>query len=527
MDDGGSLWLPRPVKNSVQLGGVLGLSLCLTIACGGDDKSESGGSGANGGSGGSLAGSGGSAAGSAGAGATDSGGSASGGSASGGFAGVGGVGGGAGGVGGAAGVGGGGTGGQLTQQGWSTPVDISTTGVGVEPKLALDGAGNATLAWGDVGAEVAVWGARYDVSAGEWGGVERIARTTNGDSMLPLVRSLPNGDALTVYVENDNPGAFGNDRLKGLLFSATTDSWSGPLTIQTEGTGRVSRWRDLVVAPTGEALAVWAQNLSLWFSTYDGQFSTPAEVAPADMSVVDDVRLTLGPMGHAHATWTMSDTDQSVRYASYDFSTAMWTTPIDIAAPSAGFRSGAEIAVDSSGDVLVIWRRVTQADPLDAEMGFASRIGGSWSEGLVSAAQGGNQLYGELVLDSADVPIAVWLRENAGQYEVLASRFTDGAWSSAAKLSAAPSEAFAHPEVAAGPGGSLFVVWEQTTGGMVDIVVNRYVEGAWQGVEPLSEAPFASIFVTHPQTDVVVDGTGVATVAWSAGGLIQGARYQP
>jgi Bacterial Ig-like domain len=90
--------------------------------------------------------------------------------------------------------------------GWHAPtlVDSEDAGSATHPKLALDGAGNAVLVWRQSdGSRTHIWASRFEVGRG-WQGTTLLQTSLAGTSVEPDVAVDPAGNATVAWSQYDN-----------------------------------------------------------------------------------------------------------------------------------------------------------------------------------------------------------------------------------------------------------------------------------------------------------------------------------
>lgn len=142
--------------------------------------------------------------------------------------------------------------------------------------------------------------------------------------------------------------------------------------------------------------------------------------------------------------------------------------------------------------------------------------GKSWSkqERLTNNEAGKNE-YHTMVSDTKGNIWLVWQRTAGGFSQIYAKYFNGMQWSKEEQLSTGRSSAGNNwcPAVAAGPDGSIAVVWDGYASGNYDIYLKRRVGNNWKEEEMVTGTPG---FEAHPT--VAIDNNNKIWIAWDESG---------
>jgi hypothetical protein len=205
--------------------------------------------------------------------------------------------------------------------GWTTPLQISA--ISANPgsiRVAADAAGNAIAVWQDTSsARRAVFASRLDAASGAWSAVQLLNDGAN-NAFLPQVAVDPNGNMIVVWYEASD-GAQSNGIVDvGVVakrFVAAAATWSGAIAVQPAG-----QVPDVAVDAAGNAIAVWLQQ-------------TPGN-------------------GSHYELW-------SARYTATD---SAWGASLKLMTDAAAYTqigNNPKIAVNATGDAVVVWYQQTDA----------------------------------------------------------------------------------------------------------------------------------------------------------------------
>jgi hypothetical protein len=189
-----------------------------------------------------------------------------------------------------------------------------------------------------------------------------------------------------------------------------------------------------------------------------------------------------------------------------------WVAPVDLTAAGVSIRTAPGVAVDSGGDAVAVWKGYDGADEV---IEAASRpAGGSWQAPVELSGSGHDASEPQVAVDSGGDAVAVWKRREGADYTVEAvSRPAGGNWQAPVDISAVGQNA-SGPQVAVDPGGDAVAVWELYDG------TNHIVQaatspagGSWQ-----TPVDISAIGQNASEPQVAVDPGGDAVAVWKGSG---------
>lgn len=285
------------------------------------------------------------------------------------------------------------------------------------------------------------------------------------DANVPQVAYLPNGDALTVWYQQD---ASTKRRLLTSRYYAGDGTWSTPVRIDT--VDYTVNGLDLAVDPNGNALVVWTQanatsNYDLW-----------------------------GRIFYASgATWGTAGLLESGSY--------------DASFPQAAF--------DVNGNGMVVWMQRVASNRSDI---WAKRYaaGSGWEvEGLIETGDPGNAVYPNVAFDGSGNAVVAWHQSDGTRLNVWSNRYVSGSgWGTAALIETDNTGAAEYPVVAADASGNAIVAWEQYNGSGFNIVSNRFNGVAWGTPVTVETATESARWPA-----IAMDAAGNAMVIWRQIGI--------
>jgi len=355
-------------------------------------------------------------------------------------------------------------------QGWQLPAAILSDGIehASNPEVAMNSAGNAIVIWQRwYSGGHRIQAVRYDKEVGTWSEAEYLS-DAGQMAFSPEVAMDSAGNAVVVWYRAD------------------------------DGTGKK------VVQTKSYDGAAWSSVTDLSDS---GQDASSPQVA-------------MGSAGNAVAVWyrTNDGTGKKVvQTKSYDGSS--WSSVTDLS-DSGQDADSPEVAMDSAGNAVVVWRRTDD--------GTGKRViqtkrydGATWSVLATNLSDSGQDASSpEVAMDSTGNAVAVWRRYDGSNYIIQTKRYAEAAWSSVTNLSADGQHAY-EPQVAMDPEGNTVAVWYRYNG-IIDVIQTKSYDGVeWSAsVTDLSENSYMS--------QVAMDSAGNAIVVWmgyDGGEIVQATRY--
>jgi len=224
--------------------------------------------------------------------------------------------------------------------------------------------------------------------------------------------------------------------------------------------------------------------------------------------------------GNALAVWSQWDGARYNIYANrYSVATNTWGAAALIEANNVGDALNPQLAINASGDALVVWQ-------LDGNAGTGVRFD-IWANrytattntwGTAAAIENNNigeALNPQIAIDANGDAVAVWQQDgNEGfglRFDIWANRYTTGAWSATPVLLETDDAGRAlNPQVAIATNGDALVVWSQHDGALYNIWTNRYSASAWGGPALIELENSGN--AADPQ--IAVDAAGDAIVLW-------------
>ena len=361
--------------------------------------------------------------------------------------------------------------------GWSAPQVLESNPGSVSAiDLGMDrNSGRAVVAWRQLGSSFDEWAKPFDPSTG-WGATTALESASGAvDTSSVAVDGAGNA---TVVWSQIGPSVRFSIYASRYRFGG---SWSSPVLIET---GEVSGTQDglpkVAALPSGGAVAVWKRSTgsaaSLWTNLYNGSsWGTAAEVV-ADAGATQHIgghALRTDAAGNATLVWGQLDGSDNALWYKRLGAGAWQGTATRVAAPTASVNqvSNPALAVNASGTAVTAWG--IQDGTLYASLaapgaGFGTRAGLRGASASLPT-----EVPGMGIDDQANA-MAVWAESNGNMY--LATR-SGGNWG-APMLHESQADPAAQPTLDMNETGNAVLAWRQyVSGAGTKIYVRLYGSG--------------------------------------------------
>jgi microcompartment protein CcmK/EutM len=386
--------------------------------------------------------------------------------------------------------------------------------------VAVDSHGNAVLVWyRDDGANWRIQ-ARRRTASGSFSAVQSIS-PVGQDAVNPQVAVDGNGNAVIAWTRYD--GA--NNRVQ-VRRRTTSGSLSAVQTISAAGQSASSV--HLAVDSSGNALVVWERydgahyRIQARRRTAGGNLSSVQTLSAAGQNAFDP-HVAMDSSGNAVVVWRRYDgANDRIQVRRRTPSGALSAVQTLSAAGRPAF--GPQVAVDPAGNAVVSWERYDGADSrIQVRRRTAS---GNLSAVQTLSATGQGASQSQVAVDKVGNAIVAWMVYDGAHYRVQVVRRTAGGALSEVKTLSAAGQDGIGPQLAVDGGGNAVVTWQQFDGAHARILARRRSTAGNLGeVQTLSAAGHDA--VGH---EVAIDGSGNAVVTWQwhdgSYYLIQAARLR-
>jgi hypothetical protein len=365
----------------------------------------------------------------------------------------------------------------------ASPTQVSSAnGFAMMPKVAVDPAGNAIVAWLESNSSYQltnVWVNRYSVSKG-WGTPVKLTNTVSnasGPSGTLSIAMDSAGNAVLAWNRSDEtiPSHFD---IYAAFYSVGSDSWSAP-TMISNGTNcaYVSK---VVANDAGKMAAIYTQfrrtdgiggngdASDIWVATgtTKGGFSAYAKVSSSSNLLYGQASVAMDPAGDILTAWIQNnDSGYFDVWVSRKTSGGAWETPVTVANSVIGECYFPEVAFDSRGNSFVTWQQQLDAEGRQYVAVSQCPVGGTWSTRKEVSENIGSTFDQHLVADPSGNVTLVWYQIESTAVTVRSTQYLKkSGWGTSKVISTLPSTydgymTFPVPRVATNSSGKSFIIW--------------------------------------------------------------------
>lgn len=329
---------------------------------------------------------------------------------------------------------------QVWLQAWSAsgefgPDKLLSANPGYAPVVAMDGAGDAVMAWTELlpSGLTAVVAERYTAAGGTFSLPLQLSTTLTANAFAPLVGLDPAGNAVVQWTE-------------------AVDTVTGPYTVET---------------------ARFLASTQLWSAPFCPQVAAANPASPYGA-------LAMTAYG-ARAAWSESTdgTTFQLYSASYAPATDTWSAPVRVSAAGLNALQPA-LGQDAAGNALLAWVQWTQGatpDPAPDLYATAYSVGTGWLASPSGVSTGTPGVYAPALSMAPDGHGALaWQQYDGTHWRIAASLNAPGyGWSATALVQAATGGDALFPGVYIGTLDRVLVTWSQTdASGVSHVYANLY-----------------------------------------------------
>ncbi len=349
----------------------------------------------------------------------------------------------------------------------------------------------------------------FTTADGTWKTAGLIETDNAGRANFPQIGFDSNGNALAVWQQSD--GARNNIWANRYVAGA---GWGAAELIETDNAGR-AEYPQIAIDSSGNALAVWHQydgaRYNIWANRYvAGTGWGSAELIESNAWDATNPQIAIDNNSNALVVWQQyDDTNRSI-WANRYVAGAGWGAAELIETDNAGYANSPQIAVDSNGNALAVWR---QSDGTRDNI-WANRyvVGAGWGSAELIETDNGDAQSPQIAVDSNGNALAVWQQFDGARDNIWANRYVAGAgWGAAELIETDNAGRAEYPQIAIDSSGNALAVWYQYDGSFFNIIANRYVAGTGWVTEELIETDNAGN-AFDPQ--IAIDSNGNALAVW-------------
>lgn len=319
----------------------------------------------------------------------------------------------------------------VTGSGWGTAelIESDNTGSAFGPLVVVDDSGNAIAVWYQFdGSYYSIWSNHYEAGTG-WGTADVIESDDTGNAYNPRIALDGDGNALAVWRHND--GSRFNIVANRYVVGA---GWGTAELIESDNSGTASS-PDIATDSSGNALAVWMQDdgtvaggthYNVWSNRYvvGAGWGTPELIESVDTIDATYPRIAFDDSDNALAVWIQWDetADLQSLWANRYVAGSGWGSAEEVDS-SADYGYSQQLAFDGDGNALVVW--YVETGGLNSIMAnrYIADVGWGSAE-LIESDDSGRADDPKIVIDGDGNGIAVWQQNDASDItHIWVSRF--------------------------------------------------------------------------------------------------------
>ena len=344
----------------------------------------------------------------------------------------------------------------VVNQGWGTAQLLETDDASFAnaPQLALDANGNGMVVWEQSdGTRKSIWARLYNVVTGQWD-IASVIESSAEDANAPHITTADaNGNFIAVWrgydgVVHQRYNVWANRYVAGAGWgsaSRISNNTTDPAAISDALVSRNADTPHVAMDAAGNALAVWAQDNSIYASRYTvvgaGRGWGAAQLIESDVNwPAAAPRIAMAANGRAYAVWEQS-ADGVLGDATPPFKNIManryvptlgWQNAVLVETDNAGHAQAPQVVVDGVGNATVVWRQwdVTHYSVWSNRYFIAS---GQWdTAALIESDNSGDAINPQVAVDAAGNALAVWSQSVGTRSSIRANHsIFGGVWDAA------------------------------------------------------------------------------------------------
>jgi uncharacterized protein YbdZ (MbtH family) len=266
-------------------------------------------------------------------------------------------------------------------------------------------------------------------------------------------------------------------------FATADGQWRTPQLLELDDTNFASV-PDVAADADGNAIAVWEQanagRYDIWASRFSGgSWSMPTLIESDDAGDAHDVQIAADTAGNAIAIWRQSDGTRDNIVTNRYVAGSGWQTAMPIEFGT-GTAAAPQIAMSSNGEAIAVWHQFDGTRNNVWASRYAPGTGFSIAR-LVETNDAGSALDARVSIDSIGNSLLIWRQSNGTRFSLWAARYGIGSgWSTAMLVENDESGDAQATDVVFDLNGDVTVSWQQHDGTRFNIWTNRFdVTSGW------------------------------------------------
>jgi hypothetical protein len=402
---------------------------------------------------------------------------------------------------------------------WLRPslMELNNSGNAYLPRIASDGRGNALAVWSQSESDVqltSVWANRYVAGVG-WGTPTLIETDNENSTYQPQIAFDSNGNAMTVWIQSGitSVNIWANRYVAG-------SGWGEAELIENIPSRSVGSLQ-LAMSSSGHGLAVWSQagtdlsDIRAKRYTLGTGWGAASTIETNNISDAYNPQIAMDSSGNGVAVWSQTVWSQGVGrqhiWANRYTSGKGWGTATLVENNNLDFASNPKIAVDNNGNALAVWAQARNTASGISIWSNRYTAGAGWGTAvLIETNNTGNSNNPQIAMDSSGNALVIWEHTSDG---IRVNRYTSGiGWGTVTAITKNLANLSFEPQIGMDASGNAMAIWKQSLGTFYSIWASRYIKGVgWSKAAAITSNGAGE--AASPQ--VAVDDSGNVLAVWS------------
>lgn len=313
-------------------------------------------------------------------------------------------------------------------RGWDRPslLRMEDDGEVFDPRLAMNSQGDAMVVWQHSSAtRNAVWSARYSAEAGGWGRPTIASSHNVSDASAPRVAMDAAGNAMVAWRQFDGVGTS-----IWVNLCEAGHSWGVADAIGVEQAGTAFD-PQITMNAAGNAIVMWTQSGRQHSRIYACHYvmgmgwGRTTRIGAHNDNTALSPQVAMDQRGNAIAVWDERDGKRFKVFASRYVAGGVWGKPTRVdrrSTSDAGDAFDPKVAMDAQGNAVVVWQQV-----IGVRRGIWSNryvLGLGWDEpAQLKSREGGDAFEPQIAMEEGGRAFAMWQEWSDRHFSVLANAF--------------------------------------------------------------------------------------------------------
>ncbi len=368
---------------------------------------------------------------------------------------------------------------------WSADVSIETNVANAtNPNVAIDGNNNIIVVWqqDDAGLQ-SIWQNRYDATTGLWGSATVLEIDALNAALQPSIAMDASGRATVVWSQSDAT-------VHAALFVPAT-GWLASTRIENDIVSSISGMR-VVMDISGNALVTWSNSsdgityniMSNRYLVGTGWSATASTVRSAISNDAGATQLIVNLSGdvngNAIAVWSETDGVRNNIWASHFDPTSGWSSTLNpIESNDVAGAYAPEISMDNAGNAIALWHHADGSTQNNRNIwSSAYTTTGGWVAGITALNSDTTTSTSNAklkIIDNGSI-VVVWQQSDSVNQNIWSTSYdsTLAQWTRAQIIETENLGDASNADLALNSTGDAAVFWQQHDGTRINAWVNTY-----------------------------------------------------